>query len=250
MGNVVYIQEEKEITVTNDGTKAFFVDRVEGENANKREISLADHAEASYLLISEKFMDGRDIYRRHFRLGEGAKLSVSYLFLGEGRQAWHLEHDLGARARIESRSLAIGKESQILSVRADYDFRGEGSFGRVKADAMISGASHLRYDANINVLPLAQKSDTRVDLHLRLSGPKARGEMTPGLNIAANDVKAGHSASTFQLSAEDLFYLRSRGLSPEEIARLFAMSMADIFVRDIPDERVKEEIIKMIKGKI
>lgn len=248
MEKVWEIKDEKKIVL--DSASGFLaLERIEADSPSSREILVSAYAEVQYLLIADNVRNP-DILRRLFRLEEGARLSVRYLFLGEGCQAWHLEHEIGPRARIESRSLAIGREANDFSVRADYDFRGESSFGRVTADAMISGGSRLRFDANINVLPLAQKSDTRVDLHLRLDGVQARGEMTPSLNIAANDVKAGHSASTFQLSPEDLFYLRSRGLSKKEISRLFVWSMASTFVREIKNENVREEVLEIIKGKL
>ena len=97
----------------------------------------------------------------------------------------------------------------------------------------------------MNVSPVAQKSDTRVDMRLYLEG-KARGQVIPGLNIAANDVKAGHSASTFKLAPEDLFYLQSRGLSPADIKKMLSLSLAKNFIHGFPDEALSKEVLDLI----
>ena len=108
----------------------------------------------------------------------------------------------------------------------------------------------MRYDADLNVLATAQQSDTRVDMRLRLASKSARGQLIPGLNIAANDVRAGHSASTFQLSKEDLFYLRSRGLSPEAAQKLFALSLSRNFVKGLGDTELSAEILSLISARL
>jgi Fe-S cluster assembly protein SufD len=87
-------------------------------------------------------------------------------------------------------------------------------------------------------------------MRLRLIGPESRGQLLPGLNIAANDVKAGHSASTFQLSAEDMFYLRSRGLSLDNIQKLFALAMGNKFVTDLSDDNLKTELLNLISTRL
>ncbi|HWF25443.1 MAG TPA: SufD family Fe-S cluster assembly protein, partial [Solirubrobacteraceae bacterium] len=47
---------------------------------------------------------------------------------------------------------------------------------------------------------------------------RAHADAIPGLEIQANDVRCTHAAAVAQLDADQLFYLRSRGL-PEEVAR-------------------------------
>jgi len=240
MKKIINVQDNK-VRLSED---ALYLDREPGE---RREIIVPDNVNCAYLLIVQ--VETLEVNRYFFYLGEHASLDLRYLFLGEGKQSWHLEHEVGNRAKMLVKSLAIGQKKTELSVRADYNFRGQGSFGRIAAKAVFSEHSRLRYDANINVLPSAQQSDTRVDLHLRLAG-EAHGEMTPALNIAANDVKAGHSASTFQLSSEDQFYLRSRGLSPAEISRMFIMSMANNFVQGLGNNILEQELLTLITGKI
>jgi len=199
-----------------------------------------------YLLIVDK-----NIFHsasRSFILETGAELNSHRLFLKvkEG-EVFNFNHEIKTGAKIDSRSLLIGLKKENFSLKADYNFSGEKSFGRIKTEALLANQAKLFAEANVNVLKAAQKSDTRVDMSLILEGPGVRGEVIPGLNISANDVKASHSAGTFRLKAEELFYLRSRGLSPEEIRRLFILSLANNFTTGLSDKKIKEDIIKLIK---
>lgn len=211
----------------------------------ERHVEIGARARAQLVVIVDRDSDLIN-FQRDYSLGEESSLEVYYLFLGVKPQHWQLAHTIGKRASITSHSLFIGQGASNLSVVADYNFIGQGSYGRVQVESMLFAESQLRYDANINVLPSAQQSDTRVDMRLRLDGPKTRGQIIPGLNIAANDVKAGHSASTFQLSKEDLFYLRSRGLSPVAVQRLLALALGRNFVRGLKNQDMADTILALI----
>ncbi len=65
----------------------------------------------------------------------------------------------------------------------------------------------------------AQKTDARQSSRNLLLSAKAEIDAKPELEIYANDVKCSHGATTGQLDADALFYLRSRGI-PETQARV------------------------------
>jgi Fe-S cluster assembly protein SufD len=249
MQSLINLQKETIIKLAS-GSDTFLVERLAGDDClPERNFSLGENARANYLLVVTKGASLDNIYRS-WQLETGAVLKTYYLFLESTASVWHLQHRLADRARIENHSLFLGRGQDNLQVKADYDFAGQGSYGRVQVDAWLDNESRLRYDANLNVLAAAQQSDTRVDMRLRLASQTARGQLIPGLNIAANDVRAGHSASTFQLSKEDLFYLRSRGLSPEAAQKLFALSLSRNFVKGLDDAELSSEILSLISARL
>ncbi|MGE5425884.1 MAG: SufD family Fe-S cluster assembly protein [Bacillota bacterium] len=247
--------EDREISLP-QGADVLLIDRpASGMLPEERRFHLAEGASAQYLLIADEYADGgRDAdeadgrLRRQWQLEKGSDLRAYYIFLGGGRSEWLLEHEVGESASIESRSLFIGKNEDGLEVKADYDFVGFKSYGRIAVDALLGDKSSMRYDASANVLPTAQLSDTRIDMRLRLDGKEAHGRITPALNIAANDVKAGHSASTYQLSQEDLFYLRTRGLEPQAIRRLLAVSLSRNFILGLADADTAAKVLELIES--
>ena len=244
MNNFLELQAEEEIKL-GGGRPSLLIERWSQSPAlARRKFLLEAGAEASYLLIVDKPVE-IDALERRWLIGPNAKVNLYYLFLEPLKTEIKFIHDIGAGAIVNSNSLFLGDDNDDWHIQADYNFQDKDSFGRVKVEASLRGQAHLDYAANMNVSPAAQKSDTRVDMRLYLEG-KARGQVIPGLNIAANDVKAGHSASTFKLASEDLFYLQSRGLSPADIKKMLSLSLAKNFIQGFPDEALSKEVLDLI----
>jgi Fe-S cluster assembly protein SufD len=85
------------------------------------------------------------------------------------------------------------------------------------------------FNGKVIVRPNAQKIDARQSSRNLLLSPGAEIDSKPELEIYANDVKCSHGATTGQLDAAALFYLRSRGMSESEaraaLIRAFAESV-------------------------
>jgi len=57
----------------------------------------------------------------------------------------------------------------------------------------------------------------------------AKARVVPGLEITENDVKGGHGATVGRVNKEQLFYLRSRGISQKRTEKL----LVDGFLAEI-----------------
>ena len=243
-----FIRHNTSKKILKDGD--FIIERTSQKNFSQQlSFKIEKKAKVTYLLIVDKPVDLE--VKRNWHLTANSSLQSYRLFLKDGySSAWHFQHEIGDRARLISRSLLIAMTDENFKLNAIYNFSGQASFGRINIDALLAGKSRLNSIADVNVLPTAQQSDTRVDMTLRLENNEAKGEMTPGLNIAANDVKVGHSAGTFRLKAEDLFYLRSRGLSLENIRRLFILSLAQSFAAGLNNKKIKSEVLSLITNNL
>lgn len=81
---------------------------------------------------------------------------------------------------------------------------------------VLKEKSRFSFEGKIYVHPEAQKTEAyQLNNNLILSN-EAVANAKPNLEIFADDVKASHGATVGQLDAEELFYLRSRGLSLEQ----------------------------------
>ncbi len=104
------------------------------------------------------------------------------------------------------------------------------SHQRIKGIAAGEGTSV--FSGRIYVSPGAQRTRAfQQNNNLALS-ERARIYTKPQLEIYADDVKCSHGATVGQLDAEALYYMRQRGLSPEEARRLqlygFAREVLDL----------------------
>lgn len=150
---------------------------------------------------------------------EGAEVALSGLFVPQGDQ--HHDHYV----RIDHQ--APGCTSRQL-------FRG---IMRDKSRGVFVG--------RVWVHPHAQKTDADQSARALLLSPDCEVDLKPHLEIRADDVKASHGTTVGSLDAEQVFYLRSRGIPEEEaralLIRAFAQAVLDKVT--IPGVREREEAL-------
>lgn len=87
------------------------------------------------------------------------------------------------------------------------------------------------FNGKVFVRPDAQKINAYQSNKSITLTKKAKIYSKPELEIYADDVQCSHGATTGQLDKDALFYLRTRGIKPEEARRLLLMA----FARDVID---------------
>jgi len=179
------------------------------------------------------------------KLGEGAALTHLRL-QEESEQGFHLATlyvEIAARASYDAFTLSVGARL----ARAEIHARLAGPHGAVH----LNGAQLLRdmqhadvttvvahtapncasrqtvknvladhargvFQGRIEVARAAQKTDGYQMNQALLLSPDAEVDSKPELEIYADDVKCSHGATVGELDAEQLFYLRSRGIAEAE----------------------------------
>ena len=139
---------------------------------------------------------------------------------------------LGARiARTEIHAFLKGKNAvahmngaQLLTGNQHADFSSvvrhdaPSCTSRQTVKNVLAGRSRGVFQGRIEVARDAQKTDGYQMNQALLLSPDAEIDSKPELEIFADDVKCSHGATVGELDAEQLFYLRSRGV-PENEAR-------------------------------
>lgn len=99
----------------------------------------------------------------------------------------------------------------------------------------LNGKSRSSFEGKIYVHPVAQKTEAyQLNKNLLLSD-EASANAKPNLEIFADDVKASHGATVAQLSDDELFYLRSRGLTQEEAKKLLLEGFCRELIESAPE---------------
>ena len=91
---------------------------------------------------------------------------------------------------------------------------------------MIGGRAVGSFRGRIRVEQAAQLTDSEQLSRSILLSDKARVWSVPSLEIIADDVQCTHGATVSDLSEEELFYLRSRGLSRASARNLLMYAFA------------------------
>lgn len=107
---------------------------------------------------------------------------------------------------------------------------------------ILAGKSAAEFDSLVHVWRGANQSDSeQLDKNLLLS-KTARAWSRPQLKIDTDDVKASHGAATGQIEKNELFYLRSRGLSKEAARFLITYGFAEDVLQRIGHAALRKEL--------
>ena len=103
-----------------------------------------------------------------------------------------------------------------------------------KFKGILADLGRSSFDGKIYVHPKAQKTQAyQMNNHLLLS-EHATAISQPNLEILADDVKASHGSTVGQLQQEELFYLKSRGLTEESARKLLIQGFSREILDQIP----------------
>ena len=117
----------------------------------------------------------------------------------------------GAECTIDGLALIAGR--QLADTHTCIDHAKPHGTSRQSHKCIVDGAAHAVFNGKIMVRPGAQRTDSSQSSRNLLLTAKARVDTKPQLEIFADDVKCAHGATVGQLDAEEVFYLKSRGLS-------------------------------------
>jgi Fe-S cluster assembly scaffold protein SufB len=117
----------------------------------------------------------------------------------------------GSHASVNGFSLSGG--AQRSDMKTNIQHMAQGTTSKQVQKNMIGGRSTGSFRGRIRVEQSAQQTDSQQLSRTILLSDKARAWAVPSLEIIADDVQCTHGATVSDLSEEELFYLRSRGLS-------------------------------------
>jgi len=107
---------------------------------------------------------------------------------------------------------------------------------------ILDGNGRAVFNGKIYVREGAQKTDAMQTNKNLLLSDKARVDTKPQLEIFADDVKCAHGAAVGQIDPEELFYLETRGITPELGRSLLTYGFAEEVIGKIKLESIRSEL--------
>jgi Fe-S cluster assembly protein SufD len=221
-----------ESTSAPDGLVNGVVELVVGQSARLRFVDLQDLEESSWVFGSQRATVDRDasldwitlgfgsangkVFQETKLAGPGAHGSVTGAYATRGRQ--HLDFD-------------TLQEHAAPDTTSDLAFRG-----------ILSDRSSAVWRGMIKVDPGAQRTDAFQESRNLLLSKRAHADAIPGLEILANDVRCTHAAAIAQIDREQLFYLRSHGLSEANAQRLVIEGFLQALVERLEEGPVRQAV--------
>lgn len=132
--------------------------------------------------------------------------------------------DEGADLSLDALALIGG--DQVADTHSVIDHQSPHCTSRQLHKSVLDGASRAIFNGKIFVREGAQLTNAQQQSRNLLLSDRARVDAKPELEIYADDVKCAHGATVGQLEAEELFYLMSRGLNPQDARNLLTYGFA------------------------
>jgi len=146
-----------------------------------------------------------------------------------GARISRLNHNLlqaGDATEWEVDGLALISGRQLADTHSFLDHARPQGRSRQVHKCIVGGAAHAVFNGRIMVRPGAQRTDSAQQSRTLLLSQRAHIDTKPQLEIFADDVKCAHGATVGQLDADQMFYLRSRGMSPSTATNLLTFAFA------------------------
>jgi Fe-S cluster assembly protein SufD len=216
------------------------VEIVVGDNAQLRYIGAQAVNEKTWVFGAQRAMVARD-----------AELDWTTLGFGGGNGKVFLESTLagqGATAKVTGAYATRGRQ------HVDYDTLQEHAAADTTSDlafrGLVSGRSTAVWRGMIKVDPGAQRTDAFQEARNLLLGKKAHADAIPGLEILADDVRCTHAAAIAQIDPEQIFYLRSRGLSKPTAERLVVEGFLSAIVERYDEGPVRDALAGALEARL
>lgn len=150
-------------------------------------------------------------------VGQRGAVLVHDAQLGSGLARLDLNARLAApQATAELTGLFLADGSRHLDTHVLVDHLAPSTRSLQDYRGVAAGRGRAVFNGKAVVHPGAQQSQARQSSRNLLLTPGAEIDTKPELEIYADDVQCSHGATTGQLDAAAMFYLRSRGLSETE----------------------------------
>ena len=220
---------------TNAVTEVFVQD-----NARVNHTRLQQESEASYHIGKTAISQGRDSHYTINEINLGAKL---YRHNPEALQQ-------GEQTETNLNGLTVATGQQTSDTHSIIALTKPHGTTNQLHKCIVGDRAHTVFNGKVFVPQAAQLTDaTQLNRNLLLSS-KARVDTKPELQITADNVKCAHGATVSQLEADEIFYLRSRGLNESEANQLLIDAFAAEIVDRLPLKSLRDKITQTIEQKI
>ncbi|SET41609.1 Iron-regulated ABC transporter permease protein SufD [Nitrosospira multiformis] len=211
------------------------------------EIAVGDNAQISHIRVQRDSTEAFHIGNCAVSLGHAGRYRSVSVALGARISRYDLNTVLdaeGAECAIDGLALINGR--QLADTHSSIDHAKPNCTSRQLHKCIADGSAHAVFNGKIMVRPGAQNTDSAQSSRNLLLNAKARIDTKPQLEIFADDVKCAHGATVGQLDSEELFYLKSRGLSGAAARNLLTYAFGAEIIDRIPIASLKYRLERTV----
>ncbi len=160
------------------------------------------------------------------RLKNNVELEINFASLYQKNSKHEIKVTcLGNNSKTIINTVFLTKTNEQQDLKISNIFEGQNNTGSITINGILEDQTRCSLEGRVVIKNTAIKTESNLHEKILLLGEKSVCNAKPILQIDTDDVKANHSASTGRISQEDLFYMRSRGLSEQEAEKLIKQGL-------------------------
>jgi Fe-S cluster assembly protein SufD len=257
LGGFRYLDQEgtftasRTLVVLEDNAKVTYIDEqdspdLKAANFGVVELFLGKGANLRYVAIQNWGRGFTHIQRIKSNLERDATLNSLYVTMGATLSRSEVQTALSENSNSEMLAVYFADKDQHF----DHYTLQHHQKPRAHSDLLFKGVLTDKargvFSGLIKVELNAQKTDAYQKNRTLLLSDEARTDSVPQLEINANDVRCSHGSTTGPVDAQELFYLRSRGI-PKPIAEKMLVTA---FLEDVLNRVPLKNVVKYLENVI
>lgn len=224
---------------TDPGLAIAFNDLSAGQNSKLDYVAIQALNEVSRVVQINETAAARDASTTGFILNTGAEWA-------RNESLSRLE---GSGSRSDMLSVSIPSGDQEYDQRTFQHHVSEGAYSDLLYKNSLYDESRTIFSGLIFVDEGAHHTDAYQTCRNLLMSDTCEANSMPGLEINADQVKCSHGSTSSQVSDEEIFYLRARGIDPVSARQLIARGFSVDVVERLKNEELEELVLKFIDEK-
>jgi Fe-S cluster assembly protein SufD len=216
-------------------------------------VLVGDGATANVLTLQDWDDDAVHLGRDAIRVGRDASVKHTSISFGGDLVRMHanVEYD-GTGGEAELLGLYFADEGQHLEHRLFADHTAP----RTKSHVLYKGAlqgqgAHTVWIGNVLIRKVAEGIETYEENRNLVLTDGCQADSVPNLEIETGEILgAGHASATARFDDEQLFYLRSRGVSEKEARRLVVHGFFNDLIRKVGIPSVEAQLLETVEAEL
>ncbi|MCM3906695.1 MULTISPECIES: Fe-S cluster assembly protein SufB [Trueperella] len=147
---------------------------------------------------------------------------------------------MGEQARGETLSIAFAGEGQHQDTGSKMVHNAPNTHSSIVSKSVARSGGRSSYRGLVQVNENARHSKSNVLCDALLVDQISRSDTYPYVDVRTDDVEMGHEATVSKVSADQLFYLMSRGIEETEAMAMIVRGFVEPIARELPMEYALE----------
>lgn len=228
--SVHYIEGCTASTYSSDSLHSAVVEIIVRHGARVQYTTIQNWSNNVYNLVTKRAFAYKDAEMFWLDCNLGSSLTMKYpaVFLMEP----------GAKGEVQS--LAFAGDGQHQDAGAKMVHVASNTSSKIVSKSISKGTGRTSYRGLLKVVKGAKNVKSHVSCDALMLDSQSRSDTYPTMQINEGDATIAHEATVSKIGEEQLFYLRSRGLTEEEATSMIVNGFAMPIIKILPMEYALE----------